>query len=610
MAVGGAYFALIVEVPEGRRAVTNAIVYERGLTGWAPQRVIRGAGRVVPVRKSEIVFARAAGRAQSISYLDLARPDMPETEIRRVPGRVGSLLWRPDEEALLLTFQPPAGTSTEMPGALRTTKANFSLADTGEPWRVATLSLDGSLREERCPPALTGEITWAEGGRMAGGIAREERGGVQRYGLAVWGPGEGPVEEVWLEGCDLSGPLTSPGGRSVALVASSGGFGPDHLEHHPYVLDAANLSLRPVPTDREVWAVPQCWLSESRLLATAERDSARTLQVCDLSGGTWSERDTGTSVLSVSAAGEDRIVAIHSGIDTPPYLTAGDLDGPYEERVESSAPVTGLTGPLERHRVVLDEVPMGYALCLPPPGVPVRGLVAMFHGGPTMSWCDWSWRWNPWPFTRLGFAVALLEPPMSSGYGTANMAAGWRAWRSGIGAGAVALVEEVRTRHGLDGVPLIAMGGSFGGYLALHAACELDVRLAVAHASPAGLSSVAYGSAVLWSWVREYGHPLDEARLYDEESVSPRLVRPGTRVLLSHGMADHLVPYTESVRAHRILVREGVDSELVLFRDEGHALRQPGVVADWYRWTARACLEAAATTPGQDRFSSVDMGSD
>ncbi|MEV7968244.1 prolyl oligopeptidase family serine peptidase [Sphaerisporangium sp. NPDC088356] len=597
MAIGGDYFALIVEVPEGRRAVTNAIVYERGLTGWAPQRVIQGAGRVVPVRKSEIVFARPAGLAQSILYLDLARPDMPETEIRRVPGRVGSLLWWPEEETLLLSVQPPAGTSSDMPDALRTSKANFSVADTGEPWRVATLSLGGSIRAERCPPALTGEVTWAEGGRLVGGIAREDRSGVQRYGLAVWEPGqERPAAEVWLDGCDLSGPLTSPGGSRVALVASSGGFGPDHLEHHPYILDPLERALRPAPTDHEVWAVPRCWISETRLLVTSERDSARTLQVCDLSDGTWSDRETGTSVLSVSATPENRIVAIHSAVDTPPYLTAGDLDGPYEELVESSGPVAGLTGRLERHRVVLGEVPMGYALCLPSPDVRARGLIVMFHGGPTMSWCDWSWRWNPWPFTRLGFAVGLVEPPMSSGYGRANMAAGWRAWRSGIGAGAVALVEEVRTRHGLEGVPLIAMGGSFGGYLALHAACELDVRLAVAHASPVDLSGVAYGSAVLWSWVREYGHPLEEESRYDEQSIKPRLVRPGTRVLLSHGMADHLVPYTESVRAHRILVREGVDSELVLFRDEGHALRQPGVVSDWYRWAAKACLEVAATT--------------
>jgi dipeptidyl aminopeptidase/acylaminoacyl peptidase len=65
-------------------------------------------------------------------------------------------------------------------------------------------------------------------------------------------------------------------------------------------------------------------------------------------------------------------------------------------------------------------------------------------------------------------------------------------------------------------------------------------------------------------------------------------------------MLDEIVPYTESVRTHRALLACGVRSELVLLRNEGHALRSPAIARDWLNWVLTAC---ARTIPATVVFS-------
>ncbi len=109
-----------------------------------------------------------------------------------------------------------------------------------------------------------------------------------------------------------------------------------------------------------------------------------------------------------------------------------------------------------------------------PAGSAPRGVVAFFHGGPTMAWVDWSWRWNALPYLEQGHAVILVDPAGSDGQGADSWRAAWRNWRQGVAASAVRTLRAALDQHRLADLPLAAMGGSFGGYLALSVACGGD----------------------------------------------------------------------------------------------------------------------------------------
>lgn len=609
---GPDHLVLSVDSRVGRGSRPDLLVYTADGAGWRPSRVLRGAVQPVGCRPGELVHLRPAAGGFTVHHERLDRADAPSREIGRLPGRVGGMVWRADRGDLLLTAltgaEPPAGVLAPFPPgvAVHTTDANFAFGHAragSASWQLWTLNpSDGPRRLPLTPPEgcrLTGEVAWLAGGRVVAGVLREAADGSRRHGLAVWDdPAAAPQaspREVWLDGRDLTAPLTAPDGSVLAVLVSTGGFGPEPLAHHPAVLDA-DLLVTSLPADPQVWTVPACWLSPTRLVSLAERHSTRHLVVNDLTDASHRPLPARESVLSVASVGPRAVATLDSRVDRPPALAVRKVAGEAGNRqpVEESGPPPGGPRSADRQVVERDGVRLGYTLC-GPGGDTSRGLIAMFHGGPTMSWSDWSWRWSPWPYVAAGFTVLMLEPPMSCGYGPDSQRAGWRSWSTGIGGHAEWLLETARRRHGLTGLPLITMGGSFGGYLALRTATRLPVDLVVTHAAPLDLESVAYGSEVFWSWVREYGHPLHEGLRYAEQSVRLAEIPVTTRVLLSHGVDDDTVPCGQAVRAHRLLRGNGVPSELVLLRGEGHAVRARETIAECYRWALHACAAVTAT---------------
>ncbi|MFE5078638.1 alpha/beta hydrolase family protein [Streptomyces halstedii] len=153
--------------------------------------------------------------------------------------------------------------------------------------------------------------------------------------------------------------------------------------------------------------------------------------------------------------------------------------------------------------------------------------------GPLLSWIDWSWRWNPWLFVAEGHAVLMPDPPLSMGYGQETVERGWGRWSSEVASVAAEQVRAALRRPGLDARRVAAMGGSFGGYLALATRLP-EIRLVASHAGWSDFAAVARASDLHWHWLREYG-PVKESEAYRRESLALDGIDPGVTVLLSHG---------------------------------------------------------------------------
>jgi dipeptidyl aminopeptidase/acylaminoacyl peptidase len=326
-------------------------------------------------------------------------------------------------------------------------------------------------------------------------------------------------------------------------------------------------------------------------------DGRRRLWRMSATSGAITLLDVDGSAASVTVS-ENEALVVRSAVDCPPEVVAVKLyAGDPGEIVYAPATAARPPGRLERQEWRDEDGTAWQAwLCLPgeEPATPLPVLV-WCHGGPMLSWTDWSWRWNPWPFVADGHAVLMIDPPLSLGYGKQTIARGWGHWLTEVARVAVGQVRGLIGRDArLDSSRIATMGASFGGWLSIALATLMpEVRLVAAHAGWADVAGVARTCDLHWHWLREYGPP--SGPNYARETPQLDNIHPSCRLLLSHGVQDGHVPVHEVFGVQRALTTRGVDVRLMILPDEGHSIRRPANAAAWFRWVRRACAEMWGT---------------
>ncbi|WP_141662901.1 alpha/beta fold hydrolase [Streptomyces sp. Wb2n-11] len=442
---------------------------------------------------------------------------------------------------------------------------------------------------------LTGLLSLTpDGSRCAAGVVRFLPGGHRRHGLLLI-PVADPTaaQAVWPDE-DLRDAVPSPDGSWFACTAervATPGLGP----RQGVVLVASDGSrlLRPAARHPH-WLQPRAWCGHT-LLCVGEDHGRRRLYTVLPEGDRPEPVELSGSVGSVTVTAAEALV-VQSRVDLPPEVVAVNLAGPSARTLLTPAAAARPTGRMERLSHLAEDGTVWHSwLCLPAdePAEPLPVLV-WCHGGPLLSWVDWSWRWNPWPFVAEGHAVLMPDPPLSMGYGQETVERGWGRWSSEVASVAAEQVRAVLRRPDLDARRVAAMGGSFGGYLALALATRLpEIRLVASHAGWSDFAAVARASDLHWHWLREYG-PVEESEAYRRESLALDGIDPGVTVLLSHGCADQHVPVGEARAMYRALDTRKVDVRLMLLPDEGHSIERAANVTAWYDWVRAACAEVLA----------------
>lgn len=296
------------------------------------------------------------------------------------------------------------------------------------------------------------------------------------------------------------------------------------------------------------------------------------------------------SDLNVAPDGE-RLFALRSTPDAPPVAVVLDarasdqrprtLRSPVEE-----AGLLELPGRVERvTATALDGTPVEAWLVLPAAAsaeAPVP-LALFIHGGPLSSWVGWTWRWNAQLFAERGYAVLLPDPALSTGYGQAFIQRGWGRWGEEPYTDLMAIVDAVVARDDIDEARTVAMGGSFGGYMANWVAGHTDrFRAIVTHASLWELRG--FHGTTDWGpeWENEFGDPYSDASRYEAASPHNHLPSIRTPMLVIHGEKDARVPISEGLRLWTDLKRHGVDAKFLYFPDENHWILKPPNSRLWY----------------------------
>ncbi|MEN3333625.1 MAG: hypothetical protein V7641_2990 [Blastocatellia bacterium] len=216
-------------------------------------------------------------------------------------------------------------------------------------------------------------------------------------------------------------------------------------------------------------------------------------------------------------------------------------------------------------------------------------LVVLIHGGPQSAWNDaWSYRWNPQVFAAAGYVVFMPNPRGSTSFGqrfTDEISGDWggKAYTDIMNG-----VAYVATLPFVDRERIGAAGGSYGGYMVNWIAGHNDdarvkFKALVSHAGLFNLLSMYGATNELWFPEWEFkGTPWTNTQLYLKWSPHMFVKNFSTPTLVIAGEMDYRVPVTEGLQMFTALQRQGVESKLLYFPDEGHWVLKPQNSELWY----------------------------
>ena len=216
-------------------------------------------------------------------------------------------------------------------------------------------------------------------------------------------------------------------------------------------------------------------------------------------------------------------------------------------------------------------------------------LIVLIHGGPQGAWNDsWSYRWNPQLFAAAGYVVFAPNPRGSTGYGQKFVDEISGDWGGKVYTDIMNGVAYVASMPYVDRDRIGAAGGSYGGYMVNwieghNTDPRMKFSALVSHAGVYNLTSMYGATEELWFPEWEFkGTPWTNPEMYAKWSPHMFVKEFKTPLLVIHGELDYRVPVGEGLQLFTALQRQGVDSKLLVYPDEGHWVLKPQNSALWY----------------------------
>ncbi|MCU7491239.1 MAG: S9 family peptidase [Ignavibacteria bacterium] len=197
-------------------------------------------------------------------------------------------------------------------------------------------------------------------------------------------------------------------------------------------------------------------------------------------------------------------------------------------------------------------------------------LILNVHGGPQSQWMDaFRGDWQVYP--GAGYVVAFANPHGSTGYGQE-----YTHEISGDYGGKV-FQDLMKVTDALEKLPYVdkdrmgAMGWSYGGYMMDW--FEGHTKRFKCIASMMGLYDLkSFFGTTEELWFPEYdqkGQPWN-SKFYEKWDPSASVKNFVTPALIVTGERDYRVSYTQSLEFFTALQKMGVDSRLIVFKNDGH----------------------------------------
>ena len=280
--------------------------------------------------------------------------------------------------------------------------------------------------------------------------------------------------------------------------------------------------------------------------------------------------------------------AVRESFGAPPEVVAGAL-GKWTQVTRRNEALKSPAGPARSIRWKSDRFDVqGWLLAPPPveaaaPSAPAgkAPMIVLVHGGPASAVRS-GWSQQALLLASQGYFVFMPNPRGSFGQGEAFTRANVKDFGHGDLRDILRGVDAVVREAPIDPQRVGVMGHSYGGYMAMWAVTQTQrFKAAVASAGIADWQSY-YGQNRIDQWMLPYfGKSVyEDPAVYARSSPMTFIRKVRTPTLVLHGERDAEVPLPQGQEFWHALKTLGVETQLVIYEDEGHWIRQPAHVRD------------------------------
>ncbi len=522
--------------------------------------------------------------------------DLPSGAVQQlthVQGHLEQPRFSPDGKQLAVLFIE--GGADERGPLLPASRETGVIEERFKEQRLSLLPADGSGALRAVSPAdlFIYEYDWRPDG--AGFAVTAAHGsGEDNYWIAQLltldlGGAARVVHKPALQICQ---PVFSPDGTRIAfiegLMSDAGSNGGDVF----VVQTDGSAKARNLTPGFRGSAASLRWLKGQDLLVGAQIEGDSAFLAADPSGraaprllwrGPQNIVDGGWTVGAAFSADGAVSAAVQDSFSEAPEIVAGPM-GAWTKLTQRNVQVKSPAGQARSLTWKSDGRDVqGWLLA---PKVPPQGkapMVVIVHGGPAAAVRS-GFSQQALLLASQGYYVLMANPRGSFGQGEEFTRANVKDFGHGDLRDILRGVDAAVSAAPIDPKRVGITGHSYGGYMVMWAVTQTQ-RFAAAAAS-AGVADWQsyYGQNRIDQWMLPYfGKSVyDDPAVYARSSPIQFIKNVRTPTLVVHGERDAEVPLPQGRQFWHALKTLGVETQFVVYEDEGHAIRQPAHVRDRY----------------------------
>ena len=388
-------------------------------------------------------------------------------------------------------------------------------------------------------------------------------------------------------------PLFAPDGRSLAVIRST--RSPNTVMRPTLTLiDTTSGALRELATDFDAWPHIGDWSADgAKLYVSADLAGHVPVFEVDVAANKVARitaASSGGGHSDVCALADGRLAGIRSTFTEPPETFVVETQaGATPQTLARLSGFERADWAKVEHLTVksTDGADVQYFVMKPTDAQGKSPVLLWIHGGPIgMSADAWHWRWNPLLPVAQGYTVVQPNPRGSTGFGQRFVQGIWgNVWGDQCYKDLMAVTDAIEQRPDVDRRRVMAMGGSFGGYMTNWIGTQTQrFRCLITHACVATMAQFTGTTDHPAWWYLEMGgeDPYADPLKFDRYAPIRFVKQWKTPALIIHGEQDYRCPINEGLNIFEALQYHGVPSELLIFPDENHWILKPRNIVAWY----------------------------
>jgi dipeptidyl aminopeptidase/acylaminoacyl peptidase len=392
------------------------------------------------------------------------------------------------------------------------------------------------------------------------------------------------MKAIYKPEYQIANPRWSPDGAHIAfiegLMSDEGLTGGDL-----FIVNADGSGRRNLTPNLKASVTAIEWLSADALFAgevVAGEAAMMRINLDGASNAMWrgsSNNSDGDTIVGASIArGGAKSAVIHSGFRHAPEVWAGTT-GEWKQVTHANDNVKTTWGDAKSIKWRNGNYDVDGWLLAPSNVEAARKypMIVWIHGGPAHA------ALNKWPreeaalLSTKGYYVFYPNFRGSYGQGEAFTRANVKDFGHGDLSDILSGVDEVVRTEPVDAKRLAIWGWSYGGFMTMWTVTQTDrFATAVAGAGIANWQSY-YGQNDIDAWMIPYfgASVYDDPAVYARSAPITYIKNVRTPTLVVVGERDGECPAPQSFEFWHALKTLGVETQLVVYPDEGHAFRDP-----------------------------------